>query len=123
MIFMDIDLDQRLAGPEYFDCDRLKARISARQCLLNQGKAKGMKIFGVRYMGKEVTCLDCSRGRRMAAYPPEAIIACSPPPNPGIIKTTISKTAPEIPRPKRLPAWLKNASAAVRRDYLNERKA
>ena len=92
-----------LAGPEFFDCGPLAARISARQCLLNQGKAHGLKVFGTRFMGKERLCLDCPEGNMMQAYPPAPLGTPAP---------------PEPVRPKKLPAWLKNASAAVRRDYL-----
>jgi hypothetical protein len=130
------DLDRRLAGPEFFDCERLAARISARQCLLNQGKADGLRKFGTRFMGKEARCLDCPEGRGMVAYP-----APPPSPEPKSPLTPLYKggegekekdqekegvqagtPAPLTPAPtKRLPAWLKNASAAVRRDYLKER--
>jgi hypothetical protein len=65
-------LAEFLAGPEFFDCERLRARISARQCLLNQGKASGFKRLGTQYMGREAVCLDCPEGRMMEAWAPGA---------------------------------------------------
>jgi hypothetical protein len=163
---MGKEVETRLAGPEFFDCERLAARISARQCLLNQGKAGGLKVFGTRFMGKEARCLDCPEGRGMVAYPPGVFQpqpkppltplykrgegekekgkgkegvragtseqnAPSPQPSPlageGIRTTGETPVPPGMPAPltpapaKKLPAWLKNASAAVRRDYLKEK--
>ena len=57
-----------LAGPEYFDCERLAARISGRQCLLNQGKASGLRPYPY-LMGDVRVCLDCPQGRDVRAYP------------------------------------------------------
>jgi hypothetical protein len=61
---------QLLAGPEYFDCRRLAARISARQCLLNQGKADYLRPWGLDYLGLLWVCLNCPLGRQMQVYPP-----------------------------------------------------
>jgi len=96
-----------LSGPEYFRCERLSARLTARACLLNQGKADGFRKIGYRFMGAQRACLDCPQGREMVAYPPgvaDVLRTCKSPPTPR--------------RPKKLPVWLKDATPAVRRDYL-----
>lgn len=51
-----------------FDCAPLAARISARQCLINQGHAKGLRQFLGH--GELQCCLDCDLGKQMVAYPP-----------------------------------------------------
>lgn len=58
--------------PEYFLCKKLTKRLSARQCLLNQGMVKGMRwaYSGTKF--KLDPCLDCVTGRRMRAWPPGA---------------------------------------------------
>lgn len=143
-----LEVPQMLAGPEYFDCRPLAARISARQCLLNQGKACGVLVFGMKFLGKERACLDCLDGREMRALPPGRSASAETPPNGDIIVTIDHLTArspsppttrgegegsqagkpvlpPEEPGlktcagpKKKLPAWLKDATPAVRRDYL-----
>lgn len=70
MMAKELSPDQILNGPEYFACERLEARISARTCLLQQGKADALRTIGARFMGKAVFCLDCPQGKEMVAYPP-----------------------------------------------------
>jgi hypothetical protein len=48
----------------------LSARISARQCLLNQGKADYLRPWGLDYVGHLWVCLNCPLGREMHVYPP-----------------------------------------------------
>lgn len=64
-----------LAGLEYFDCGPLQARISARACLLNQGKVKGFDVSGRQFFGRLIHCLACALGKEMRAYPPGVILA------------------------------------------------
>jgi hypothetical protein len=116
------DAAAKLARPEYFECARLEARISARQCLLNQGKADGLRSIGVRFMGRIKVCLDCPEGRRMVAYPDD--VACFAPAAPLPASLPIQDKSQTVPaaRPAKLPAWLKNATPAVRRDYLRSKE-
>lgn len=59
-------------GPQLFDCEALRARISPRQCLANQIRAATLKevYHGFHGLGPLWSCLQCERGRRVKAYFP-----------------------------------------------------
>jgi hypothetical protein len=147
--------DEVLAGPEYFDCGPMKARISARACLMNQGKAKGLSAFAKSFFCQEACCLTCDLGKKMRAYPPGVFLLPGPEAAPAKAKSPLTPlykggeeetenlaggtlalpnkgqdvtipltpAPPRPPRRKKLPARLKNSSAAVQRDYWKEKGA
>jgi hypothetical protein len=109
----------------FFDCEAMGARISAKHCLINQGRALALR--GMNVAGARLHCLDCLQGELMVAYPPGAIFVPTPDPTfisqkPKTSPKTISEPVTQIRTPQKLPAWLKNATAAVRRDYLRGTK-
>jgi hypothetical protein len=57
----------------FFECERLEARISPRQCLFNQAKAATLQEH-FRSLGLLRPCLKCEIGRRIQAYLPEKTI-------------------------------------------------
>jgi hypothetical protein len=56
-------------GPKLFECEKLKARISPKQCLINQIRAATLKEYhhGLDFLW---SCIKCSVGRRVRAYFP-----------------------------------------------------
>lgn len=56
-------------APKLFDCERLHARISVKQCLLNWSRAQVLKEHG-HGIGLLYPCLNCKKGRTVKAYFP-----------------------------------------------------
>lgn len=136
-------IKERLA---LFICEKLNARVSARQCILNQGRAQGIKDMGCSCnLGRLAVCLHCREGRQMLGVAPSVLPepAINPPIDPapdllinpapaaeaGPDSQKEQQNIPEIfltekPKTKSrtLPARLKNASPAVRRAYLVSRQ-
>lgn len=54
----------------FFECERLAARISPRQCLINQAKAATLQERFLS-LGRLRVCLRCEKGRRMQVCLPE----------------------------------------------------
>jgi hypothetical protein len=53
-----------LQGPEYFDCERLRARMSVSCCIARQKKAQYLKPFYVHPGNQPLGhCNDCPQGR------------------------------------------------------------
>ena len=59
-----------LAGPGRLQCEPLVAKISERQCLVNQ-TIVGAKVKRDMYPGRLAVCLDCATGKEVAARHPE----------------------------------------------------
>jgi len=74
--------EEILAGPGFFDCARLRARLSQRQCLINHQEARNRHKAGGFLVGPLEGCLACAEGEDLAQRHPEGIIL--PPP----LKTT-----------------------------------
>jgi hypothetical protein len=58
-----------MTEPRLFDCERLKARISPRQCLTNRIRAATLKEF-YHGLGPLWNCINCEVGRRVEAILP-----------------------------------------------------
>lgn len=56
-----------IKGPEYFDCEKLNARIRKSCCIARQRKAEHPKLFYVHpgYPPDFQHCLDCPQGREI----------------------------------------------------------
>lgn len=63
---------QILSWPGRLQCEPLAARISERQCLVNQTIA-GAKVKLEMSTGRLAVCLDCATGREVAARHPEGL--------------------------------------------------
>ncbi len=59
------EVEAILAGPEYFACESLRARIKRRQCLTNQQTAKRRAQTVSWALGALQWCLDCKQGREI----------------------------------------------------------
>jgi hypothetical protein len=58
-----------MTASRLFECERLQARISPRQCLINRIRAAVLKEF-YHGLGPLWNCLDCELGRKVEAYLP-----------------------------------------------------
>jgi hypothetical protein len=67
---MVVDHERILAGPEYFWCGKLTARIRECQCLTNQKEANRLEKNGAWALGRRLACLNCREGKEIKARSP-----------------------------------------------------